>query len=282
MRKEEKSFVMRNSHSSCYIGTSGYSYDDWGDVFYPPSLDKKDFLPFYAERFPFVELNFSYYKQPDSGMLGRIADKTPPEFLFTIKGHKSFTHERGREWKDEAHRFKQNVLPLAEEKRIPAVVLQFPYSFHYTPPNRRYLADLCRTLEGLPLCVEFRNNEWLHEDVYNGLKERRIGFVATDAPSLPNLPAPVPAATSDIGYLRFHGRNAVNWWKGDNTTRYDYLYSRSELNEWIDKIVELLVEVNILFVAFNNHRKGQAVENSRQLTALLEQRGVQVARPKSG
>lgn len=270
---------MKNSCGTCYIGTSGYSYDDWRDVFYPHSLDKKDFLPFYAEQFPFVELNFSYYKQPDSGMLARIAEKTPSEFLFTIKGHKSFTHERNTRWKDEALRFKENVLPLVEKKRIPAVVLQFPYSFHYTPPNRRYLADLSTALHGLPLCVEFRNNEWLHNDVYDGLRERGIGFVATDAPSLPNLPTPVPITTSEIGYLRFHGRNAANWWEGDNTTRYDYLYSKAELHEWLDKIVELLVDVKVLFVAFNNHRKGQAVENGRQLAGLLEDRGIQTVRP---
>ena len=79
-----------------YIGTSGYSYADWRGVFYPPELGKKSFLSFYAERFSFVELNFSYYRQPNSYMISKIIEKTPDGFLFSIKGHRSITHDRNR------------------------------------------------------------------------------------------------------------------------------------------------------------------------------------------
>lgn len=262
-----------------YIGTSGYSYKDWRGPFYPEDLESSQFLPYYAGHFPFVELNFSYYGQPNRYMLKKIADKTPKGFLFSIKGHKSFTHERKGEWKTEATTFREEVSPLVDENIIAAVLLQFPYSFHYTPDNREYLASLSEALSGLPLAVEFRNNEWQHDEVYDGMKKRGIASVCTDGPDVKNLPKPTAVATADIGYVRFHGRNAKNWWQGDNTTRYDYLYSEDELSEWLDRIVTLINATKVLFIAFNNHHKGQAVQNGRMLTAMLNERDIPFVRP---
>ena len=79
------------------IGTSGYSYRDWKGVFYPENLDSRGFLEHYAGVFPFVELNFSYYRQPDRGMLERMIDRTPGGFLFSIKAHREITHKRGKQ-----------------------------------------------------------------------------------------------------------------------------------------------------------------------------------------
>lgn len=259
-----------------YIGTSGYSYSDWKGPFYPADLDSKQFLSYYTNYFSFTELNFSYYQQPNPWMLQKIAEKTPDRFRFSIKGHKSFTHERGPEWQTEAENFRNAVEPLVKRGKIGVILLQFPYSFHYTPENRTYLSDVCSLLEGLPLAVEFRNAEWQREEVYEGLRSRNTGYVVTDSPDLPKLPLPVSLATSDIGYLRFHGRNRDNWWKGDNTSRYDYLYTEDELSQWLGRIVELLEQTSVLYVAFNNHYKGKAAKNGLELIELLKARGVSV------
>lgn len=264
-----------------YIGTSGYSYDDWQGPFYPEGLKKTQFLPYYTARFPFVELNFSYYSRPNRFMLKKIADKTPEGFLFTIKGHKSFTHERNSDWKTEAFSFREEVLPLVEKNIVAAVLLQFPYSFHYTPENREYLAALSESLTSLPLAVEFRNSEWQREEVFSGMEKRGLSYICTDEPALPHLPSSIAKATTDIGYIRFHGRNSGNWWKGDNTTRYDYLYSESELNEWLDRIVSLINTTRVLFIAFNNHHKGQAVTNGHMLMRLLKQHNIPFVEPPS-
>jgi uncharacterized protein YecE (DUF72 family) len=267
-----------------YVGTSGYSYKSWEGEFYPSGMDKKEYLGYYIHHFSFVELNFSYYRQPNTAMLQKIVDKTPADFRFSIKGHRSFTHERSDEWRQQAQQFQQDLRPLVEADAIAVVLLQFPYSFHYTPENRLYLDELTQALSDLPLAVEFRNTEWLHDDVYEGMRKRGLSFVVTDTPDLPKLPgasgpASIPPTTSSIGYMRFHGRNRDNWWTGDNTTRYDYLYSEQELSSWIDRIEELMHNTRILFIAFNNHHKGQAVKNSLQLMGLLEERKLPVVKP---
>ena len=262
-----------------YIGTSGYSYPDWRGVFYPEEMKNADFLSFYSRRFGFTELNFTYYRQPEPEQCRNFLHQTPPEFLFTLKAHQSLTHRRGPGWKDEAAVFREGIQPLAETRRLGAVILQFPYSFGYTRENRLYLARLLERLEGLPLAVEFRKKEWQNPAVRAGLKERETAEVITDSPRLPGLPETQMCLTSDWGCLRFHGRNADNWWDGDNVSRYDYRYSRPELEEWVGPITELARKTRRLFIAFNNHRKGQAVENALTLRGLLEEEALEVMGP---
>ena len=93
---------------------------------------------------------------------------------------------------------------------------------------------LCGKLEGLPLAVEFRKSDWLKEQVFDGLRERGVSLVGVDEPDLPKLLPPSTVTTGRLGYVRFHGRNTEAWWTGDNASRYDYLYSSGELEEWVD------------------------------------------------
>jgi uncharacterized protein YecE (DUF72 family) len=96
------------------------------------------------------------------------------------------------------------VEPLLEARRLAAVLLQFPFSFHYTPENRRYLDHLIREIHSLPLVVEFRNMEWQNKRVLDSLRERSVGFCSVDTPPLRGLPAPLDVVTSSIAYVRFH------------------------------------------------------------------------------
>ena len=147
--------------------------------------------------------------------------------------------------------------------------MQFPFSFHYEVPSRRYLDRLCRSLEGLPVAVEFRNREWQRESVLRALGERGVAFVNVDQPDLPELMEASDAATADLAYIRFHGRNKANWWTGDNASRYDYLYSEQELEGWVERIRTILRRARTLLVAFNNHFRGQAVQNARTMKDLV-------------
>jgi len=251
------------------IGTSGYYYQDWIGPFYPESIRKEKFLNYYSSIFPFCELNFSYYQMPRRGRLIGLMQQSPKTFQFSIKAHQSLTHERGPNFTQQAEEFYHAVTPLADEERLAGVLLQFPYSFHYNTNNRKYLAELVSIMEGLPLCVEFRNREWMMERVYTGFSERNICFTQTDMPELDNLPLPTSTVTSEIGYIRFHGRNKENWWDGDNTSRFDYLYNEHELQSWLCRIEEIASKVKRLFIAFNNHHKGKAVQNAAQIYNLL-------------
>jgi uncharacterized protein YecE (DUF72 family) len=252
------------------VGTSGYSYQDWVGPVYPPGTPRRDFLSRYAEEFSFTELNFSYYSLPAASTLERMVEKTPESFLFAIKAHKSITHEPGTD--EDVDRFRAAVAPLAGAARLAAVLLQFPYSFHYTGERRVYLDRVCRRMEELPLAVEFRNDEWHRESVLQAFRERGIAFVNVDAPGLPRLPPPTAAATADTAYIRFHGRNREQWWKGDATSRYDYLYAPEELSEWIDRIMAVVGRAKVLLIAFNNHFRGQSFTNARMLRSLLGKR----------
>ncbi|MBD3346720.1 MAG: DUF72 domain-containing protein [Chitinivibrionales bacterium] len=251
------------------IGTSGYSYKEWVGPVYPPGTAPKDFLELYSGMFPLAELNFSYYRQPDQRTMGRMAHMTGDDFTFVVKGHKSLTHEI-KNFREDAAVFKHGIGPLTEAGKLGAVLLQFPYSFHYVPRSRKYLDALCAEFEHIPLAVEFRNSEWQNDSVYNGLKKRNVALVSVDEPDLPKLLKPTEITTADFAYVRFHGRNQQNWWTGDNVSRYDYLYSDDELMEWVPRIQTMAATAHRVMVAFNNHSKGQAAQNAKRLKEMLE------------
>jgi len=108
------------------------------------------------------------------------------------------------------------------------------------------------------------------ESVFKTLEDLKIGFVCVDEPSLPSLIPPIIQYTSNLGYIRFHGRNKKTWYGTDSTRRYDYLYSEKELNEWVPRIKEIAGHVDKLYVFFNNHAKAQAPNNAQMLINLLQ------------
>jgi uncharacterized protein YecE (DUF72 family) len=256
------------------VGTSGYSYNDWVGPVYPEGTAKQDFLSLYSREFPIVELNFSYYQQPSARTLQRMISTTPDGFLFALKAHRSMTHEIGESWERDIEEFRSGIQPLRETGRLAAVLLQFPYSFAYAPESRTRLATLCERLDGLPIAVEFRKSDWMKEQVFAGLRERGVSLVSVDEPDLPRLVSPSAETTGSFGYVRFHGRNTAAWWTGDNASRYDYLYSPSELREWIDRIRAILERVPLLLLFFNNHWRGNAAKNAREMRLLLQECGL--------
>jgi uncharacterized protein YecE (DUF72 family) len=257
---------------SVFIGTSGFSYKDWVGPFYPEGLAKGEFLSYYARRFSFTELNFTYYRMPNAAALERMLAKVPEGFQFTVKAPGSLTHDRGEGWQKECETYRAALAPLAKAGALAGILMQFPYSFHYTDENREYLAALTGELNDLPLFAEFRNDEWEHESVLEGLRERNVGVVITDQPDLPRLPGLSGTVTAEHAYFRFHGRNRENWWTGDSTSRYDYLYSREELAGRLPEILTMKENSRRLYIAFNNHHKGQAVQNAFDFEELLEEK----------
>jgi len=252
------------------VGTSGFSYHEWKYNFYPAHLPNPDFLSFYSREFNVVELNFSYYRIPELSQCRRMVEKSEHRVEFVIKAFRELTHEiTDQSIPEILPRFKDPLAPFWEDNRLGAILLQFPQSFHYNPESRIYLESLIRGFSPLPVCVEFRHREWLRDSVYVTLKEMKAGFVCVDEPPLKGLLPPVVLATSNIGYIRFHGRNRLKWYSGDSKERYDYLYSEDELKEWLPKIHKLSEQTEKIFIFFNNHRKGQAITNARMMIGLL-------------
>jgi uncharacterized protein YecE (DUF72 family) len=260
------------------IGTSGYSYDDWVGPVYPSGTAKSEFLRLYAQRFAFTELNFTYYRLPSAKALAGMSRKTPEGFQFAVKAHQSLTHEAPSDWEEQAHAFATAVSELDASGKLLGVLLQFPYRFHYTKENRRYLGALCRRLGRLPLILEFRNTEWFTSSVYEEMRDRGLSLVVPDMPELRGLPYQTRESsdggipiTGPLSYVRMHGRNRDTWWTGDNVTRYDYQYSLPELREWIPLLRDAQRRSERVVVSFNNHARGQAVVNAEQLQALLSE-----------
>jgi len=255
------------------VGTSGFNYSDWYGVFYPPGLDRGEMLSFYARRFDLVELDFTYYQMPSAHTLAAMAEKTPEGFLFSVKMYRDLTHRRdltGAELSSLAGRLRAALAPLAERGKLACLLAQFPWSFKATSENTEFLAALREAFSGLPLAVEFRNAEWVREDLFVFLRDFDLGFCCVDEPRLPGLFPPLARATGPVGYVRFHGRNATKWWRHSQAwERYDYLYSQAELGEWVPRIQALARETASTLVLMNNCHAGQAALNALQLRRML-------------
>jgi uncharacterized protein YecE (DUF72 family) len=194
------------------IGTSGYSFRDWIGPFYPPGIESRQMLDFYVREFPTVEVNSTYYRVPHPATFHAMAKKTPPGFEFVVKAHHDHTHKRLPDASlDDS--FRRAMEPLLEVGKLHGVLAQFPNSFRLNRANVEYLEELRGRLPDVPLFVEFRHASWVAEEVYPELEARGLGFVSVDEPDLPGLLPPVARATGDIAYVRFHGRNKVNWYR---------------------------------------------------------------------
>lgn len=258
------------------IGTSGYDHPELKGIFYPENLARKDFLTYYSTVFNALELNSTFYGMPTALRMQNFYDRTEGRLKFSIKLNRLLTHEISSSWKDSALEFKNAMAPLLEHDSLSTVLVQFPESFHYTPQNRFYLSALLKELAPLPLVVEFRHVEWIKDSVFNGLESHNAGIVFCDMPQLKNLPDGFSANTPFIGknaYIRLHGRNINGWYTSSNkeneTSRYDYEYSLSELNSFIPVIQKALDEQKTLQMYFNNHPKGTGFKNAMEMLSLL-------------
>jgi uncharacterized protein YecE (DUF72 family) len=255
-----------------FIGTSGYSYEDWKDYFYPSQMTSKDYLLYYSSYFNTVELNFTYYSFPATHTFDNMCDKVKDikEFVFSVKAHSIFTHQRNYCTED-AKKFLESLKPLIEYSRLGSILFQFPYSFHLNQSNLDYLSKIGEDFNGYDICVEFRNKYWLDTKVLSLLKGLNVGFCNVDEPQLKGLLPPTDICTSDTGYLRFHGRNSQSWWEHENAfQRYDYMYKQEELAEWIPRMQNITEKSKKVFVYFNNHYKGKAAKSALMFADLLK------------
>ena len=252
------------------IGTSGFSYDDWRGTFYPKAMLDKDMLGFYAERFPMVEVNSTYYTVPSADSMRAMAAKVPKDFEFVVKAHGSITHERGPLAKN-LPPFLAAVAPILEAGKLGCLLFQFPGSFHVDDDGLEYLSELREALPPeWPAVVEFRHDSWLRDEVTDALTHMDLGFVNCDMPRLRGLLPPTDIVTSTVSYVRFHGRKADAWYGAEEAwQRYDYAYKDEELVEWVPRLVDIGRRSRKTYVVFNNHPRGLSAENAREMRRKL-------------
>lgn len=256
-----------------WIGTSGFSYQDWIGPVYPLGTKNEDMLRFYAGAFPLVELNFTYYAMPSRKTLASMMNKAGDRLLFSIKANKSMTHQVD-DLEASCTKFKDGIAEVKARGRLACILHQFPTAFHNTPANTERLIRLFKEFEGWPQVVEFRHQSWLHDTTYSLLRNQQIGFCCVDEPKLPGLLPPVAPLTAAIAYIRFHGRNRDKWYNHEQAwERYNYLYSEAELAEWVPTIMAMAHSGANVMVLTNNHYLGQAFKNAQMLRDLIRRHG---------
>ncbi len=237
-----------------WVGTSGYNYRGWHGTFYPLDLPSRDWLSFYAQHFPTVELNVTFYRLPRPSTFARWYAATPQAFVFSVKGSRVVTHlKKLHEVEAETRRFFAHAGELGE--KLAVVLWQFPPGFK---ADLGRLRDFCTLLQEvaphLRHAFEFRHPTWFVPPVYGLLEGRNMALCAVDSPGWPSAERP----TADFAYVRFHGRKDL----------YFYTYTRAELEAWAGSI-EVWLEKGLDVLAYFNNTGGDALGNARELAALV-------------
>lgn len=288
-----------------HVGTSGWHYPGgrgtWNGVFYPARRPKSfDELTYYAEHFDTVEVNATFYRQPDPAHAAAWLQRTPPAFTFAVKLYQKFTHpdmylkKHGTtEWDvttGDLDVFRAGIEPLASAGRLLAILLQFPPGFHAEDATREYLAWLLAALGDYALAVELRHRSWsdaapatralldAHHAAWALIDEPKFASsirqdLHRPTTKLVETLLPIgPQPSAPLCYVRLHGRNAAQWWDhGDAEDRYDYLYSATELAPFAEAALEAETEGRRVAVYFNNHFSSKAPANAAVLRHQLGQ-----------
>ncbi|MCI4322457.1 MAG: DUF72 domain-containing protein [Thermoplasmata archaeon] len=238
------------------LGTSGWDYPEWVGPVYPAHRNI-DRLRHYADLFPIVEVNSTFYHLPTVSVVGSWVRRTPSGFRFAVKFPQTITHERRLVGADgELREFLRVVRPLTEAGRLVGALLQLPPSLAFDAAIVRSFYESIPA--ELPVAVEFRQASWTSPESLELLKEFRLAYSVVDEPLLPiSL-----HVTGSFSYVRWHGHGTPLW--------YDYTYSPAELARWIPRIRQLAEDGRPVYGFFNNHFRGDAAVNCRQFTELLE------------
>jgi uncharacterized protein YecE (DUF72 family) len=267
---------------------------------YPKTADSAEKrLAYYAERFPVVEVDSTYYGPPAEQTTRLWAQRTPDGFTFNIKafslltGHPTKVSAIYKDLRPETEkkniypddlpatayeevwtRFLSALDPLTEAGKLGALLFQFPPWFGIRRSNKDYLLEVAARCKPLTPVFEFRNASWFDGDnqaeTLDFLRSHKLSFVCVDMPqgyksSVP----PVLAATADLAVVRFHGHSA-KWTSKDIHEKFGYEYSTDELAEWAPKLRALADEAKTTHVLMNNCYGDYAQKNASTLIELLE------------
>jgi uncharacterized protein YecE (DUF72 family) len=253
------------------IGPAGWSYKDWEGTVYPPHGSKFDHLAYLASFFDTIEINSPFYRIPPpthaKSWVRRVADN--PNFKFTTKVFRGFTHDDESLVDADVAAFRNYLDPLADANRLGAVLLQYPWSFKNSEESRDKLAALFNAFDGYPLALEVRHSTFQNQEFFDFLNEHAVAWVNVDQPLFHDSVKPSDAMTGPLAYARLHGRNYEKWFAhGETWERYNYLYSKEELEPWVSRI-QTMAAAKETYVVTNNHFRGQAIVNAVELEESL-------------
>lgn len=229
-----------------WIGTSGYNYPEWKGSFYPNDLPAARMLPYYAARFPTVEINYTFYRMPNEKLVSGWAAQTPDPYRLTLKAPRRITHD---------HRLK-NTAELVDGfcrvagtlgPKLGALLFQLP------PNLKKDLALFDAFLRDLPpkapAAFEFRHTSWLDDEVFDRLRQRNLALCVADSEKL-STPVTV---TADYAYFRLR----------------DEGYTPDDIARWAEIIARETVACREVFVYFKHEEAGKGPEFGKALMTLL-------------
>ena len=234
-----------------YIGTSGFSYRHWREVFYPPELPQARWLEFYAEYFPTVELNVTFYRLPSEKAVISWQRRVPAGFIYAAKLSRLITHfRRLHDADEELALFLERIKLLGDH--LGPILIQLPPSLKENPELLDSFLSKCDPT--LRWAVEFRHPSWFTDTIYTVLSRHGAALCIHDY--LPNHPLQV---TAPFVYLRFHGINHL--YSGD--------YPDEALSVWAERLRDWAAARLDGYAYFNNDAGGYAIKNAKTLIKLM-------------
>jgi uncharacterized protein YecE (DUF72 family) len=265
---------------------------NWADhtAFYPAAFEtsrgKSRKIVYYAQFFPIVEIDSTFYSLQPQRNFTLWSERTPADFVFNVKAYGELTwhHREDRRQvitpsAETFEKFDFMIQPLRDAKKLGVVHFQFPPWYLFSDETLDYLTTVRACFPHDRVAVEFRHRSWLDPHNVNRtlgiLRDHNMTYVMVDEPQVGfgSVPPLVAVTSPDLAMVRFHGRNAAAWYVKDATSsadRFDYLYHPRELAEWTSRIQEVSQHVAELHVMTNNNRQNYAVVNAFDLAKLLD------------
>jgi uncharacterized protein YecE (DUF72 family) len=245
------------SKENIFLGTSGWSYKEWEEVFYQKGEKRK--LRAYSRVFKTAEIDSTFYRYPSKGTVMGWLRYSPSDFVFTAKLPKLITHDKKLglkgDIKSDLDAFLELMQPLQLGGKLACLLIQLPPKCDYNLESLESFLELRDPL--FKYAVEFRNLSWMRSETWDLLRKYEVAYTIVDEPLLP----PEVHLTADLAYFRWHGRGERPW--------FDYRYSKEELEPWVPKVEEASQKVKKVVGYFNNHFHGYAPENCLYLLERL-------------
>lgn len=239
--------------SAIHIGCSSYATTSWQPLFFPEGLPRKQWFEYYCKFFDTYELNSTFYRFPTVKSLQAWYDKTPDNFIFSIKVPKTITHiKRLENCKEEIEQF-YNIAREGLKDKLGCVLFQLPPSFSYIHERLEMLIAACNT--EFTNIVEFRNESWWQQDVMEILGNNNITFCSVNYPKLPT----AVVKTTQTGYVRIHGN--------------PMLFYSEYTQEQIENLYKDLLSQNFkqAYIYFNNTASTAGIINALQAKKLNDE-----------
>lgn len=237
-----------------HVGTSGWSYEHWNDVLYPPGTSAAKRLVLYTAEFTTVELNSSFYRWPRDSAFASWHRRLPPGFRLSVKAPRGLTHGKKllepEQW---VSRITFGCHELGDKRAV--LLVQLAPNHHRDDSRLAYF--LSQLPSWLQTAVEFRHPSWVDPRVFDILQEHQAAYCVMSGAGLPC----ELRATAPLVYVRLHGPDGHHLYGGS--------YTDNDLRWWAERIGEWAAVGRDVYVYFNNDGAGNAVRNARTLRSLL-------------